>query len=74
MPRLRTLSSNLTILSILLILPAGVWAQAPDAADQSELIRQLLQRIDRLEKRVNELEATRPAAAVVSGTPAVAAV
>ncbi|MCU1259340.1 MAG: hypothetical protein JWO80_2225 [Bryobacterales bacterium] len=74
MPRLRTLYSDLTILSILLILPSGAWAQAADAADQSELIRQLLQRIDRLEKRVNELEATRPAAAVVSGTPAVAAV
>ncbi|MES1260479.1 MAG: hypothetical protein ABUS49_01995 [Acidobacteriota bacterium] len=44
-------------------------AQGTDSSKQTELIQQLLQRIDQLEKRVTELEGTRPVNALAATTP-----
>ena len=50
------------VLFLIALYPMAVNAQVPAPASQTELIQQLLQRIDRLEKRVAELEADRPQA------------
>jgi hypothetical protein len=47
---------------ILTLFSAVGAAQVSDSARQTELIEKLLQRIDQLEKRVSELETTRPSA------------
>ncbi len=58
-----------------LIFHAYAAAQTDDSARQAELIKQLLQRIDQLEKRVGELEGAKAAApapkAVVAAAPVV---
>jgi hypothetical protein len=46
----------LVILTIFLV-PLSAWAQSPPPPDQTEQIKALLERVDRLEKRVAELEA-----------------
>jgi hypothetical protein len=56
MHALRMPSRELTLAAAIFLLSPAIWAQATDPA-----VQQLLQRIDRLEKRVSELEAARPA-------------
>ena len=64
MPRLANLSRKLALLSAILFVSGAARAQTTDSATQTELIQKLLQRVDQLEKRVTELEATRPGQAV----------
>jgi hypothetical protein len=68
------LSHSLRLASAFLSLSPVLSAQATDPVNQSELIQQLLQRIDRLEKRVSELEGSRAEqpspAATASAQPA----
>ena len=60
MPGFFRISHGLRLTSALLFLSPLLSAQAADSVNQAELIQQLLQRIDRLEKRVTELEGSRP--------------
>jgi hypothetical protein len=60
MPGFPQISHGLRFASAFLLLSPVLSAQAPDPVNQAELIQQLLQRIDRLEKRVTELEGSRP--------------
>jgi hypothetical protein len=60
---------RLPILLLLLISASAAWGQSSPSADQAEQVRLLLERVQQLEKRVNELEAKQaavPAAAVES--------
>ncbi len=72
MPRSLTLPFELRLASAFLLLSVAARAQPADAAKQTELIQQLLQRIDKLETRVAELESARPAQ-LVERAPAAAA-
>src|SRR5438270_4106899 len=68
LPRVATVFCALSLIS-----PVSR-AQSSNAPGQTELIQQLLQRIDRLERRVAELETTKTAAApVLAPAPAVVA-
>src|SRR3954468_20113158 len=51
---------------VLFVLCQAALAQNPEVERQNQLIQQLLQRIDKLESRVSELEGTRPVVAAVS--------
>jgi hypothetical protein len=70
------MSGRLAFLCAILIAAPLALAQAPDPAVQAQLIQQLLQRIDRLENRVSELEsgkgAAAPEKALVERNPAAA--
>ena len=56
---------------MLMFLSAGVtWGQSSPPPDQAEQVRILLERVQQLEKRVNELEAKQPAASPVQRSPA----
>lgn len=57
----------LTIM-ILFLATSAAWGQSPPPADEAEQIRALLERVDKLEKRVAELEA-KPAAPSVAPAP-----
>src|SRR5947208_1259056 len=60
----------LLVLGSLLLAAGTTWGQSPPAAsDQAEQVRMLLERVQQLEKRVNELEAKQ----VASATPPPAA-
>jgi hypothetical protein len=72
MPRSLTLPFELRLASTFLLLSVAARAQSADAAKQNELIQLLLQRIDKLETRVTELESARPAQ-LVERAPAPAA-
>jgi hypothetical protein len=67
------ISHGLRFASALLFLPRVLPAQAADPVNQAELIQQLLQRIDSLEKRVSELEGARPEQAAPVPAPATTA-
>ena len=58
----RRLSLFIIILTIHLA-ASSAWGQSPPAPDQTEQIRILLERIQRLERRVSDLETSQPAAA-----------
>ena len=59
---------------MLMFLSAGVaWGQSSPPPDQAEQVRILLERVQQLEKRVNELEAKQPAASPVPAAAETAA-
>ena len=60
MYRLLTQSRELRLICTFLLLSAAARAQSADPSRQTELIQQLLGRIDQLEKHVTELESARP--------------
>jgi hypothetical protein len=63
---------GLLIILTISLLPLSVRAQSPPPPDQSEQIKALLERVDRLEKRVAELEAKEagpPAATLSASNP-----
>src|SRR4051794_33614880 len=62
------MSGRFVLLCAILTAAPFAQAQAPDPAAQAQLIQQLLQRIDRLENRVTELESGK-SAALVERTP-----
>jgi hypothetical protein len=57
-------------LGLALILPSGALAMAQTPADAQEEMRQMRQLIERLESRINQLEAEKSAAAVKPALPA----
>jgi hypothetical protein len=67
---MRTLFIEIIIAGAFLVSPLGASAQTTDAAKQNELIQQLLQRIDQLEKRVSELELEKRPAQTAASPPA----
>jgi hypothetical protein len=69
MPRLSNVPRKLRFSIPVLLFSAVAQAQSSDVAKQTEMIQQLLRRIDQLETRVTELESARPAA-LVERTPA----
>ena len=58
--------------AIVLLAGGSAWGQSPPQTDPTEQVKSLLERIDRLEKRVAELEA-KQAVATVGAAPEVAA-
>lgn len=73
MPQLIRLRRGLCLIGTVLALSVPSQAQTTDSAKQAELIQQLLQRIDQLEKRVSELEGTKPASSPITAPAAAAA-
>jgi hypothetical protein len=67
------MSGRLALICAILTVAPFAQAQAPDPAAQAQLIQQLLQRIDRLENRVTELESGKTVT-LVAKTPAAAPV
>ena len=51
----------LLIATILLLATSAAWGQSPPPADLAEQVKTLLERVDKLEKRVAELEAKQTA-------------
>lgn len=59
---------GLCVSAVVLLVGCSAWGQNPPAADQAEQVKSLLERVERLEKRVAELEAKQPATTMVTGT------
>ncbi|HUI75569.1 MAG TPA: porin [Candidatus Acidoferrum sp.] len=67
------MSRGLLVILTISLLPLSVRAQSPPPSDQTEQIKALLERVDRLEKRVAELEAKEagtPTPALSASNPA----
>ncbi|HEY2012323.1 MAG TPA: hypothetical protein VGH38_02430, partial [Bryobacteraceae bacterium] len=65
MTTLRMPPGRTLLLCTLSLLSSAAWAQSNNSG-QTELIQQLLQRIDQLERRVTELEAAKPGAGLAA--------
>jgi len=59
---------GLFAIAVVLLAGYSAWGQNPPLANQAEQVRSLLERVERLEKRVAELEAKQPATTMVTDT------